>query len=135
MSKLSWSLKLTEEELNDQVQNYNILKVSKSYRGISALLLVLSSLLTLVLVYFKFATAWAIVDVVLMLIFAYLIYKGYVWAIILAMILWTFERLYMITSSLNPALGILGWLIYIMYFYKAFQVEQARKKLSKNLPV
>ena len=48
MSIFSW--KISEEEMKNQVGNYDSLKITQSYRGISALLVLGSMILTVLVV-------------------------------------------------------------------------------------
>ena len=46
-----WSWKVSSEDLKNQVDNYNNLKITESYRGISVLLGIFSIILTLITVF------------------------------------------------------------------------------------
>ena len=94
--KSSWSLKIDEADLKNQVENYKTLKVTESYRGISVLiissLLGLSLILSFVGIYADPSTMFWGIIIYLPIIF--FVYKGHRWAIIALMALWTFERGY-----------------------------------------
>ena len=122
----SWAM--TPEELRFQIDNYQTLKITESYRGIAALLLLASMTLTAVVSFFSGTADTTIWGVVAVLPVAYFTYKGHRWAIITLMILWTVDRLY--SLSLSPSNGIwliIWWAIFMPYFYKALKVENARR--------
>lgn len=124
-----------QDELKKQVENYNSLKIIKSYRGISTVLIIFSAFLTL-----GFSlTGWiddialdeAILTVVIYLTLAYFIYKGKKWAMIGMMIVWTFEKTYQLFTygfSANPVLIFIWWIIFMRYLFGAYQVEKLRKQ-------
>lgn len=135
--KSSWSWKIDEIDLKNQIENYKILKITKSYRGISVLivfaLLGLSLILSFVGAYVDPTTMfWAIVIYLPILLF---VYKGHRWAIIILMAMWTFEKGYQLyeigQSGSGSAIGpIIWWLIVMPYFWKALKVENERRKLT-----
>ena len=59
-------------------------------------------------------------------------YKGHRWAIVTLLVLWTFEKAYTVYLSIqagdNPIASIIWWLIIAPYIYKAFKVENERRK-------
>ena len=104
MSIFSW--KISEEELKNQVDSYRTLKITQSYRGISALLLVASMMLTGLLAKFGvIAYEDFYINLFVYLPIAFFVYKGHRWAIIAIMILWTYEKGYQVylneTSPMN----------------------------------
>ncbi len=138
--KSSWSWKVDEADLKNQVENYNNLKITESYRGISVLiisaLLGFSLLLSFFGVYADTTTMiWGIVIYLPILFF---VYKGHKWAIILLMALWTFEKGYSLyeisqSGSGSSIMPIIWWLIVMPYFWKALKVENERRKVTPTL--
>jgi hypothetical protein len=136
--KSSWSWKIDETDLNNQVENYNTLKITQSYRGISVLiisaLLGFSLLLSFFGVYADPTTMfWGIIIYLPVIFF---VYKGHRWAIVLLMVLWTFEKGYQLyeigqSGSGSGIMPIIWWLIIMPYFWKALRVENERIKVSK----
>ncbi len=120
--------KLNKEEINYQIENYNSLKITQSARGISFLLMLFSSLVTLIFIIVNYLEIGSLVDVFLMLFIGLFIYKGKRWAMILGMILWTIEKFYMIYHGMNSSLiQILWWAIYMSSFWLAYNVENERR--------
>lgn len=130
MSIFSW--KISEEEMKTQVENYNNLKITQSYRGISALLILGSMVLTVLLAKFGVISYDAVYGSIIYLPIAFFIWKGHKWAMIAMMILWTFEKGYQLYASggTSPIIPIIWWAIFMGYFVNAFKVELARKKLA-----
>lgn len=130
MANHFFEIKLKEEELKNQIDNYNTLSVGSSYRKVSAMLFLLSAAITVTLILLQMSDVNAFIDVVLLLFLAYFVYQGQKWAIIAAMILWTFEKVYSLSGGQYIVTQIVWWLIYITTFYKALQVEEARGKVA-----
>lgn len=120
---------LDENELQDQVDNYNNQKWYGSYRSIAALLLIFSAVLTIIMVSVGWVTQDSTIDVIAFLILALFIFRGHKWAMISAMLLWTFEKIYLIyIGSGAPIVQIIWWTIYMHAFFGAFKVELLRRK-------
>lgn len=132
-----WDWRLDETELKNQVDNYTTLKITKSYRGISVL--IISSLLgiSLLLSFFgifagPLTILWGMVIYSPLIFF---VYRGHRWSIILLMILYTLDKGYLFwelnkdylfrTGNLWP---IFWWIIVMPYFWKALRVENERRK-------
>ena len=129
MSIFSW--KVSEEDFKNQVEGYKNLKITQSYRGIAALLILGSMILTVVLAKFGAISYDAVYSSIIYVPLAYFIYKGHKWALITVMILWTFEKGYQIyQGGISPIVPIIWWSIFMFYFYNAFKVELALKKVS-----
>ncbi len=129
MSIFSW--KVSEEDMKTQVDNYKNLKVTESYRGISALLILGSMVLTVLLAKFGVISYDAVYSSIIYVPLAYFIYKGHRWALIAIMILWTFEKGYQLyTGGTSVIVPIIWWSIFMNYFFNALKVELARKKLA-----
>jgi len=135
-----WSWKIDEADLKNQVENYNNLKITQSYRGISVLtisaLLAFSLLLSFFGVFADPTTMiWAVLIYLPILFFAY---KGNRWAIILLMAMWTFEKGYQLyeigqSGRGNGITPIIWWFIITPYFWKALKVENERRKVTPVL--
>jgi ribosomal protein L40E len=134
----SWSWKISAEELKEQIENYNTLKITQSYRGVAVLIVSALLLLSLVLGYFGVYASFQ--DIILGL-FIYIpvlffVYKGHRWAIITLLALWTLEKAYTIylsvQSSGSPIGSIIWWLIVAPYIYKALKVENERRKIKDS---
>ena len=141
--KSSWSWTIDESDLKTQVENYETLKITESYRGISVLivlaLLAFSFILSFLGVYADIETMiWGLV---LYLPILFFVYKGHRWAIISLIILWTFEKGYALyevveSGSGSPIMAIFWWLIIMPYFWKALRGEnEKRKVLAPSAPV
>ncbi|MBI3632540.1 MAG: hypothetical protein HY225_03765 [Candidatus Vogelbacteria bacterium] len=128
---LDW--KVSQEELDDQVSNYETLSWSKSYRKILVGLIFFSLLLTTLLgtSLLRLDTAAIVGTLIIYLPFAYYIYRGRRWAIIGFMILWTFEKGYSVITAGYPQLAltaIIYWFIYMQVAYKALIIENSNRK-------
>lgn len=127
---------LDKDALERQVKEYKNLSVWYASRKIAAIALLFSSLVTILMVTFTNYDSSALIDVALMLILAFFIYRGHRWALVLAMIYWTYAKFYGLyasysitsTSHTSPIIAILWWAIYMHAFYEAFKVEQLRRK-------
>ncbi|MFA4998604.1 MAG: zinc ribbon domain-containing protein [Candidatus Paceibacterota bacterium] len=132
ISLLKW--KLNEEELKNQVDNYNTLGFTKSVRKVATVLLILSVVITLIiglLEIIPLGETW--LDIILLAVLAIFVYKGNKVAIILAMAYWTFAKGYQIVSNPQQALwAIIWWAAYMGIFFQAYQVEKARHKISQE---
>jgi len=135
--KSSWSWKIDEADLKNQVENYKTLKITQSYRGISVL--IISALLGLSLI-LSFAGLYAdpstiFLGLIIYVPIVFFVYKGHRWAIIALMALWTFEKGYQLYGIGQSGTGsaiwpIIWWLIVMPYFWKALKVENERRKLT-----
>lgn len=130
MSIFSW--KVTEEEFKTQVENYNNLKITESYRGISALLVLGSMVLTVILAKFGVISYDSVYSAIIYVPLAYFIYKGHRWALVLVMLLWTFEKGWQVYDAVNNSTSvivpIIWWSIFMNYFFNALKIEIAKKK-------
>jgi hypothetical protein len=134
------SFNIDEAELKNQILNYSTLKINKSYKGISTLVILAISLISV------FATFYFGEDVVsikgacfgiaIYLFIALFIYKGRRWAIILAMIFWTLDKAvytYQIVQagfSSNVIVVLFLWIAVMRFFWRALEVENYRKELA-----
>ena len=131
MSIFSW--KISDEDMKTQVENYDKLKITESYRGISALLILGSMILTAVLSKLDVVSFDAVYGAIIYLPLAFFIWKGHQWAMIAMVVLWTVEKGYQVYASAgvsSPIVPIIWWAIFMGYFVNAFRVELARKKIT-----
>lgn len=129
MSIFSW--KISDEDLKNQVDNYKTLKITESYRGIAALLILGSMVLTVLLAKFGVISYDAVYSAIIYVPLAFFVWKGHRWALIMMMILWTFEKGYQLYDSggTSPIVPIIWWAIFMGYFVNAFRIELARRKM------
>jgi len=123
--------------LKNQIENYNTLKFFSSARKSAVAIMIFSLVIGLILNLVKgslatISEAW--LDILLVFILAFFVYKGHKWAIIGAMIYWTIDRMYAVVNSFSTErpgdIGIIfiWWTFYMSVFWKAYQVEKERKK-------
>ena len=131
---VDWLLwwRIDEDQLERQVREYKTLKLWQSMRGISVLLLLLSTALTVLFASINFAgfDASAFVDAGLMLGVALFIYFGHRWAMIAAMMLWTLEKAFGVIDSggMGLIMSVVWWAAYMHALFFAFRIEQARRR-------
>ncbi|MFA6038129.1 MAG: hypothetical protein WC748_08440 [Legionellales bacterium] len=135
MNLSSWSWAIEESDLKKQCDNYNTLKITESYRGISVL--IMSAFMALGLI-FSFFTSFVtlsnvIIEMIIYVPLCFFIYRGHRWAIILLMLIWTFSQGFQLneviqSGSGNKFMPIIWWLIVMPYFWQALKVENERKK-------
>lgn len=128
-------LKISQETLKKQIEGYDSLGIFHSARKISSLLLLLSATITILLIVFLGVDVTAYLDVAILIILAIFVYNGYKWAIVAAMILWTYEKGYQIFETLynsgsgtNVIVPIIWWIVFMREFWLAYRVEVERKR-------
>jgi hypothetical protein len=132
--------KIDADELEEQVIGYRTLGPLKSARGISVICLLISIVITLVFVALKMTPISGIGDALLMAVLSVFIYFGHRWALIVAMLLWTVEKLLVLIGGFSGAtpngglavVQVIWWCVYMHAFYLAFRVEQRRRNLTKG---
>jgi len=140
-----WDWKIDAEDFKNQIENYNSLKITESYRGVAVL--IMSGLLafSLIMGFFGFFglstdTTSIIFTIIIYTPILFFTYKGHRWAIILLMILWTLEKsfqLYQLGQNSNGSSiiwmsPIIWWLIIMPNFWKALKVENERIKKQQT---
>ncbi len=129
-----WDVK--EEEVERQIEGYNTLSIFKSARGQSALFLILSALITFIFIVTGVVEEigkTAYIDIALLLVLAFFIYRGQRWAMIGAMGLWTLEKILAVMGGLGSwALQILWWMLFMSAFWLAYKVETERKRRKEE---
>lgn len=121
--------KIDESELAKQISEYQTLDWKNSARKISSSLLVFSILVTVGFTYFGKTDPSAYVDAVIMAILSVFCFKGHSWALMSAMIYWSFSKVYLMATGFSfPILHIIWWAIYMKQFFLAWRVEKVRSK-------
>lgn len=132
---LSWIFwwRVDDNELTKQIKEYKKLGLFHSARKISALLFFFSALATASIVLALDLNRYTLIDALLMFLLGIFMYLGHRWAIIGAMIYWTYTKIYL--TFPNPTgiqadfiISLVWWLAYMHFFYLAFKVEQERRK-------
>lgn len=129
----SWSWKVSQTELSKQIQGYNTLKMTETYRGIAVLVVSALLLLSLVLGYFGITSLEDVLfSLVLYVPVLFFVYKGHKWAIITLFILWTIDKvatlIYSVDAGGSPIGSVIWFLIVAPIIYKAYVVERERSE-------
>lgn len=137
---LGWFLwwRIDETELEEQLTKYDSFPPYKSARGLGAILLALSAIVTLgVAIYAE--EYWSLVDVFVLLSLAFFVILGYRWAMMGAMIVWSFEKLFGIVLPLldgsefsNPVIQVIWWTTYMHVLYLAWKTEGLHIQLMRQ---
>lgn len=132
-----WHWRLDQDELNKQVEGYNTLGYLESRRKRSALLLVLSAVITILLNQWLgiYDASSVYTEIAIFLILATFIWYGNRTALIIAMIVWTLEKGLQLVgmfsadkpSGIQGYVAIVWWAWYMSEFMAAYQVEKARR--------
>lgn len=131
----NWLLwwQIGEEELKKQVSEYESLKITQAARGISLLLLLFSSIITSIFIFFGYAESFAFIDVAIFLFLGYFIFRGHKWAMVSAMIFWTIEKFYSaLSNSGNLISNLIWWSSYMHAFWLSLKVENERVKKYRS---
>lgn len=128
---LNWLLwwRVSDEEVESQVRNYDVLTMFQSARGLSMVLLLAAALVMSFVIFFGAWDAIGYIDVGIFGILAVLIYEGYRWAMLAAMIAWTIEKLLSVlspSSVMMVILAVVWWTVYMRVFYLALCTERRR---------
>ncbi len=88
--------------------------------------------LTVVLAKFGVISYDSVYSAIIYVPLAYFIYKGHRWALVLVMLLWTFEKGWQVYDAVNNSTSvivpIIWWSIFMNYFFNALKIEIAKKK-------
>jgi hypothetical protein len=135
---------IDEKELKYQVDNYDTLGLFRSAKGVATALLALSAIILIILV--LPSKAFALLDIMILLVLALFINKGSSLALIIAMIYWSFDKIIgvfddiilMVQGSPDALFSlwitVIIWVIWMKVFWRAYQVEKEKNKI-KNIPV
>ena len=139
-SRLNWLLwwRIDPDEVTRQVEGYRTLSIWKTARGSAALCLVFSAAISVLFVVLNRSDG-GLIDVVIMLILAALIYFGQGWACLAAMVVWSVEKAWLFVAGVsgqNPNGGqgivqLIWWCFYMHAFLLAFRVERRRKQAGE----
>lgn len=146
--KSRWSWEMDETDLKNQVDNYNTLRITQSYRGRSVL--IMSAILGLSLLVSLLGRAVGkstdptsvFLDIIIFLPILFFVYKGHRWAIVLLMVSWTLDKgfsiyrvwqggMMQIIGSGGGIMRIIWWLVIMPFFWRALEIENERRKISK----
>lgn len=127
-----WSWKINEADLLNQIKNYNTLKITQSYRGISTLIVCVVISINFLLFLFGVFDLYSIFIVFIIYTpIAYFVHKGHRWAIIALIILWTIEKGLIIYGTPEEWFWpLFWWIVLTPYFYKALKVENEKRKID-----
>lgn len=134
------SFHIGEENLKNQIANYDSLKINKSYRGISALIIFAICAISFLAVFLLkdqlASLSGAFIGISIYMIVGVFVYKGRRWAIITAMILWTSDKAIFIYQALQTGSGgsfvvFFFWIVVMKFFWRALEVENYRKDLAQ----
>ena len=133
--------RIDPEELPRQIIEYRTLRWTESYRKIAGALWLLTLLVTSTIG--QWLTKLTVEEVMtgdtLYAALAIFCFRGHRWAFLVSMILWTFEKVYNVTTADYGApvfrlfWAILWWALYLGVFWKAFDVERKRRVVWRLL--
>ena len=134
---LNFKLKLSEEKLKKEIDNYQKVGYNNKARAAGIFLLVLASIKAI----FMISTSYpiSIMDLFFAIVLAYFVYRGKKWALITTMIFWTLNMGSQIVFSFATTnfeadkviIQILFWPILMKPLFQAYQVERERSKRYK----
>ena len=135
-----WSWNVSPEELKDQVDNYDTLKFTKSYRGevvVFFAIIFAMSLLASFLLPNVISTLSVLVGFAIYAVLAYFGYRGHRWALIALIAYWAVDKSLTIFTSLSVqalSSSFVAQLIFlvagIVVTVRAYKVEVERKKTA-----
>lgn len=135
-SLVKWLLwwRVSDEEVETQVRFYDKLKLLQSARGLAMVLLLAAALVMSLAIFFGDWRPIGYVDVGLFGVLAVLIFEGYRWAMLAAMVLWTIEKfasVFVAGGAAMIAVAIVWWTAYMRVFWLAFQTERRLARLGR----
>ncbi len=128
-----WDFRISKSDLKYQIENYSTLTMTQSYKGITVLIFLFFLILSLILSFFSVVNdlITMLIGIIIYLPILFFVYKGHRWAIILLMILYTIDNLFLIYDLKGPScMAFVWWIIITVYLWKALRVENARRKSS-----
>lgn len=122
------------KEFQNQIENYDKLKITKSKRGEAALLMTGFMIVTIILALSNVISMDSLYGLIVYIPLIYFVYRGNRWAIIGAMIIWTFDKGYQFSLQNNssPMPIIIWWLILIVPLYQALKIENERLRIRES---
>lgn len=133
-----FNLKLSPEQLAKQVDGYTTMKFHQTLRGAAVCLIGFSVVLTIVVTQFLTHQSWweVVPELVIFLVLAAFIARGSRVAMILAILLWTADKVTQLANGTGGVSIIFWWFIMVSPLAGALQVEFARRKgAAKTTPL
>jgi uncharacterized membrane protein YjjP (DUF1212 family) len=138
-----WSWNVTKEEMTEQVEKYDQLKFSKSYRGAMVLffLLVFGMSLAVSLLDPNLISIYSVLaSIVIYSILLYFGYHGHRWALVILLVYSTVDKIATIAVTLQSSSGslvaqLLFLILGIVLIVRAIKVEAARKVMGSVIQV
>ena len=128
-------------EVEKQVAGYSSFKFWQSARGISLLLCLFSVAVTLILSSsMGIPIANAVAEAVIWITLGLFMYRGFRWAFVLGMLLWTVEKGALVaqqvstTGAGSPFVQLIWWAVYMNAFYMGFTIERSRRNPPPSAP-
>lgn len=138
---IRFSYKLTKEELQKQIDQYDSLKITESYRKMSAVIFLIFLVLSILSIdgsFSELVNFWMI-SLLFLLLFAfyvYSVYKGKEWIYQLISYGYAYSVFRMVFYEKDIVMAIISLIIGYFYFicyYNAYKIEKLRKiQLSNN---
>ena len=135
----NWLLwwKIDPAELQQQVGEYYAHRWTRA-RHVAAYCLLFSAAVTTLFINVGSMDSNAYLDAAIALFLAACVFRGQRWAMVAAMLLWTFEKGFGIIdlTEANPPKGglvvtqLIWWATFMHAFWVAFRVEQERQKIA-----
>ncbi len=121
------------KELKKQLENYHTLGITQSARGQVVLVFGALLLLSLILSFFAITdTTSVLLSFIIYIPILIFIYKGYKWAMITLMVLWTGEKIYTAYLAVENGGSIISSIIWLIIglsvVYKALKVENLKEE-------
>lgn len=129
------SFRLEKEELKNQLENYDTLAINKAYRKIAALIISVIAALSIVAVKYDESVEVPfyvmVLSTAIYFLVAFFVSNGNRFAIMLSMVVWTVGKgtqLFHIADLASVFIIITFWFLIVRVFWRAFEVETARRK-------
>ena len=128
-----YALSLSKKELARQVRDYDKLKFYQSARGVPVLMLIATFVISLLLLTQLtpgiFNPLQIIFGMIIYAPFLFFTSRGHRWAIIVLIILYTYDKWY-VFALVSGISALSTWLLICAYLYRALKVENERKNKS-----
>ena len=120
---------MDHNELDRQVKEYDTLKFLQTARGLSSIFLLIAVAAQIIIVSFYGFPPIIFIDSAVLVALAYCVTKGYRFAFIAAMVLWTIEKGITLTfcGAAFVVPMIIWWTVYLHAFYLGWKVEGVRR--------
>jgi hypothetical protein len=130
------------DEIEDHARDYHVLNIFRSARGIAALCLLFSVAVTCGFVWFRLQgyDSGALIDVGVMTILAFYVWRGHRWAMLAAMLFWTAEKGFGVFNAfygskipvVSVLMQVVWWGIFMHFFYRAYRVERRHRRMLRE---